>query len=203
MSSEIKHPKLELITACEQNFGIGINGELPWSIPSEFAYFVSMTKSRLNSEGKVHASIFGRTTWDETAKIFGTFEASPWKDTICFILSRSMPVPEGFGNVYVCSTFQEVIDHLNRPEIKARVDRVWVHGGGKIYKEALGSPYFYRLYQSRIKASYNSDCFFPRFDESLMSLVHDPDVPQGIQHDNGIEYQVYVFQSNGVNPLLE
>lgn len=202
MSAEIgKYPRLELIVACEQDLGIGKDQKLPWNIPSEFKYFLSMTQNRKNSEGKVHASIFGRNNWDSVVNYVSSNGKSPWDDTICFILSRTMSPQQLREDVYVCSNLQEVIDHLNRPEIKERVDRVWVHGGSAIYAEALRSPYFYRLYFTKIKASYPSDVFFPRFDENRLSLVHDPDVPQGIQHDAGVDYQVCVFQSTGVSPL--
>lgn len=202
MSCEVgQYPRLELIVACEQDFGIGKDQTLPWKLPTEFAYFLSMTKNRPNSEGKVHASIFGRCNWESIASFVGPDEKSPWDDTICFILSRTMNAQPIKKDVYVCSTFEEILDHLNRPEIKERVDRVWVHGGSAIYAEALRSPYFYRLYQTKIQASYPCDVFFPRYDESRVTLVNDPDVPQGVQHDGGVDYQVYVYQSTGVSPL--
>ena len=60
MSFEVKYPRLELIVACDQNLGIGKDGTLPWSLPSEFAYYLRMAQNnRQNSEGKVHVSIFG------------------------------------------------------------------------------------------------------------------------------------------------
>jgi dihydrofolate reductase len=105
-------------------------------------------------------------------------------------------------NVFVCSSFEDIINHLNRPEIKERVDRVWVHGGVSVYTEALRSPYFYRLYRTTIEATYPADVFFPRVDESRLTLVHDPDVLQGTQHENGVNFQVFVFQTTGINPLV-
>lgn len=201
MSIEVPYPRLELMVACDQALGIGKDGTLPWSLPSEFAYFLKMTQNREGNGGKVHASIFGRANWDSIAKTIGSPDNNPWKDTICYILSRSMTNQELPKDVYVCSSFQEIIDHLNRPEIKERVDRVWIHGGVSVYKEALGSPYFYRLYKTVIEATYPSDVFFPPVDETRLTLVHDADVLQGVQRENDINFQVFVFQSTGVNPL--
>lgn len=200
MNSENKYPRLEIMVACDQNFGIGLDEKLPWKIPSEYAYFKRMTKNRENNEGKVHATIFARGTWEIIKNLYG--ENNPWKDTIIFVLSRSMPAGKE-KDLYVCSTFDDIIDHLNRPEIKERVDRVWVHGGRIAYAAALGSPYFFRLYQTRIRATYPCNVFFPRFNDDLLKLVHDPDVPQGVQQDAGVDYLVHVFETTGVNPLLQ
>ncbi|EFX83482.1 hypothetical protein DAPPUDRAFT_301858 [Daphnia pulex] len=194
------YPRLELMVACDQNLGIGKDGTLPWSLPSEFAYFLKMTQNYQGNGGKVHASIFGRANWESIAKTCG--DNNPWKDTICYILSRSMSAHQLPENVFVCSSFEDIINHLNRPEIKERVDRVWVHGGVSVYTEALRSPYFYRLYRTTIEATYPADVFFPRVDESRLTLVHDPDVLQGTQHENGVNFQVFVFQTTGINPLV-
>ena len=198
MSFEVKYPRLELIVACDKNLGIGKDGTLPWSLPSEFAYFLRMTQNRQNSEGKVHASIFGRANWESIAKTCG--DQNPWKDTICFILSRSMQEHQQ-KDVYVCASFQEIINHLQRPEIKERIDRVWVHGGISVYTEAFRSPHFYRLYQTRIEKVYPADLFFPQIDESLLSLIQDSETLQGVQYENDVVFQVQVYQSTGVCPL--
>ena len=199
MSFEVKYPRLELMVACDTNLGIGKDGTLPWSIPSEFAYYLRMTQNnRENSEGKVHASIFGWANWQSIAKMFKV--ENPWKDTICFILSEVAQEHEK-ADVYVCTSFQEIIDHLQRPEIKERIDRVWVHGGNSVFNEAFRSPHFYRLYQTRIENVYPADVFFPQIDESLLTLIHDPETLQGVQHENDVAFQVQVYQSTGVCPL--
>lgn len=195
------YPRLELIVATDANLGIGKDGTLPWSLPSEFAYFLRMTQNRSDQEGRVHASIFGRANWESIAKTCG--ENNPWKDTICFILSRSMPAQEQAKDVYVCSSFEQIIEHLQRPELKERIDRVWVHGGNAVYTEALRSPHFYRLYHTKIQATYPADVYFPKADESLLKIVQDLDAPQGVQTDNGTNYEVFVFETTGVAPLKE
>ena len=196
----MEYPRLELMVATDNNLGIGKDNKLPWKIPSEFAYYRRMTSSAIDSK-KVHASIYATKNWHslpETCK--------PWGNTICFILSRSIrqeDVSKYGQDVYVHSTWKAIIDHLCQPEIRERVDRIWVHGGVITYTEALRSPHFYRLYITRIEANFPADVFFPKFDESRMCLVHDPDVPQGIQHDADVDYQIFVYETIGLNPLLE
>lgn len=123
-----------------------MDDKLPWSIPSEYAYFRRMTKNKENNGGKVNATIYARGTWEIMKNIYGQHD--PWEGNIKFILSRSMSAKEDHKDVYVCSTMEDIINHLNRPEIKERVDRIWVHGGRFAYAAAMSSPYFYRLYQT-------------------------------------------------------
>lgn len=199
MAVEVEYPRLEVIVAADRNLGIGKDNKLPWRLPSEFAYYRGISSSKRGSD-KVHASIYATKTWLSIPP-----ESRPWGNTICFIISRSLKAEDvrQYRDVYVHSSLQEVIDHLRRPEMRERIDRVWVHGGAFGYAEALRSPHFYRLYRTKIHAEYPADTFFPRYDESCLKVVQDPDTPQGIQHDNGVDYEVVVYETTGVCPLME
>ncbi len=197
---KMDYPRLELLVATDKNLGIGKDNRLPWSIPSEFAYYKRMSTSPAGA-AKVHASIYGRKNWESIPE-----KVRPWGNTICFILSRTMKMEDvsKYGaDVHVHSTWDAIIEHLRQPEMRERIDRVWVHGGEAIYKMAMRSSLFYRLYWSKINASYPVDVFFPVCDENRLKRVHDPDVPQGVHHDAGVDYEVFVYESKGVSPLLE
>ena len=195
-AAEIEFPRLELMVATDRNLGIGKGNKMAWHLPSEFAYYRRMTTA--GDEGKVHASIFATKTWQCIPA-----EMKPWGNTICFILTRSMTAEDvrAYQDVYVHSSLEEIIDHLRQPEIRERIDRVWVHGGGFGYSAALRSKHFYRLYQTKIDAEFQCDVLFPNYDENKLKLVHDPDVPQGIQVDGDINYKVFVYETTGICPL--
>ena len=194
--TEVEFPRLELIVAVDNDMGIGKENKMAWHLPTEFSYYRRMTTSAGGAD-KVHASVYATKTWQSMPE-----QAKPWGNTICFILSRSLTVDDvrDYKDVYVHSSLQDIIDHLRRPEMRNRIDRVWIHGGAFLYKEAFLSKHFYRLYLTKIYDNFGCDAFFPPYDVSRLKLVHDPEVPNGIQHDNGIDYEISVYET--VCPLL-
>jgi len=103
--------------------------------------------------------------------------------------------------VHVFQNLSQVVAHLRLPEVRERVDRVWVHGGRIAWTQALQSAHFHRLYLTKIDAVFEADAHFPDVDESLLDKVDDIDVPQGVHVDNGVAYTVHVFQSRGTSPI--
>ena len=196
---EIEYPRLEIVVAADRNLGIAKENKLPWRLPTELAYYKRLTTSPAGS-AKVHASIYATKTWNSIPETL-----RPWGNTICFILSRSMTAEDvrHYRDVYVHSSFQDIIDHLCQPEIKQRIDRIWMHGGVVGYTEAFRSKHFYRLYMTKIDAEFECDVFFPRVDESCLRIVEDPSVPKDVQTDNGLSYRICVYGSTGKCPLIE
>lgn len=189
-------PRLELIVAADEVGGIGRNGQLPWNLPDESAYFLRMTTQP--EVGKKHAAIFGRCTWDSIP-----VSGRPWKNSISFILSKTMTNQDiqQYKDVYIYSSLPDIIRHLST--IKHSIDRVWVHGGTKVYQEALASPYFHRLYYTHIYATFPCDVHFPAIDWQLVHPVEDKDVPQGVQQCDSISFKVFVYQSLSTKKIVD
>jgi dihydrofolate reductase len=62
--------KLNLIVAmCNSNLGIGINGEIPWRLPTDMKHFASVT-TFTEDKKKINAVIMGRLTWLSIPKKF-------------------------------------------------------------------------------------------------------------------------------------
>lgn len=180
--------KLNLIAAADSNMGIGLNHTLPWSIPSEFKYFLDITSP---PHGQQNAVIIGRKTWET----MGELVSRPFPRALNIVLSQnklkeSVDVPE----TVICASLEEAVKMVmvqNPP-----IAKVWILGGAQVYKAGLESPNFYRLYLTRIKAVYTCDSFFPEFKEEEFKRVSDEKVPRGIQTDKsqGINYEICVYE---------
>lgn len=49
--------------AATQSWGIGKNGQLPWNLPGDMAFFKTVT-STTKKTGSMNAVIMGRKTWE-------------------------------------------------------------------------------------------------------------------------------------------
>lgn len=74
--------KLYLIAAACEDLGIGMNGNLPWKLKTEMAYFSRMT-SKTNNENKRNVVLMGRKTWDSIPPKY-----KPLSNRINMVLTR-------------------------------------------------------------------------------------------------------------------
>ncbi|XP_053889036.1 dihydrofolate reductase isoform X1 [Malaclemys terrapin pileata] len=180
---------LNCIAAVCQNMGIGKNGDLPWPpLRNEFKYFQRMTTTT-TVEGKQNVLIMGKRTWFSIPE-----KNRPLKDRINIVLSRELKeTPKGAH--YLAKSLDDALVLLDSPELKSKIDMVWIIGGSSIYKAAMEKPVHQRLFVTRILHEFESDTFFPEIDlEKYKHLPEYPGVPADVQEENGIRYKYEVYE---------
>ncbi|XP_048706015.2 dihydrofolate reductase isoform X2 [Caretta caretta] len=177
---------LNSIAAVCQNMGIGKNGDLPWPpLRNEFKYFQRVTVTT-TVKGKQNALIMGKRTWFSIPE-----KNRPLKDRINIVLSRELKeTPKGAD--YLAKSLDDALVLLDSPELKSKVDMVWIIGGSSVYKAAMEKPVHQRLFVTRILQEFESDTFFPEIDlKKYKHLPEYPGVPADVQEENGIRYTIY------------
>ncbi|NXW77182.1 DYR reductase, partial [Hirundo rustica] len=180
---------LNSIVAVSQNMGIGKDGRLPWPpLRNEYKYFQRMT-STSRVKGKQNALIMGRKTWFSIPE-----KNRPLKDRINIVLSRELKeTPKGAH--YLSKSLDDALALLDSPELKNKVDMVWIVGGTSVYKAAMEKPIHHLLFVTRILKEFESDTFFPEIDRKDYKLLTEyPGVPADIQEENGIQYKFEVYE---------
>ncbi|XP_034178239.1 dihydrofolate reductase isoform X1 [Osmia lignaria lignaria] len=175
---------LNLIAAACEGMGIGVKGTLPWKLKSEMAFFTSMT-TKTKDSNKTNVVLMGRRTWECIPSKY-----RPLPNRINIVLTSQFL---DYGNeAIVCKSIPHAIDVISKEPLKDQVESIWVIGGSSVYKAAMESPNFSRLYLTKIKKHFDCDTFFPPIPNNFV-LTEDPNVPQGIQEENGIQfvYEVY------------
>ncbi|XP_058024938.1 dihydrofolate reductase [Ahaetulla prasina] len=178
------------IVAVCNNMGIGKGGKLPWPpLRNEYKHFQKMTMTT-KEEGKQNVVIMGRKTWFSIPE-----KHRPLKNRINIVLSKELKdVPEGAN--YLAKSLEEALDHLETPEMKRKVDKVWIVGGSSIYKEAMEKPIYHQLFVTRIMHDFESDTFFPEIDLKKYRLLPNyTGIPVDIQEENGIQYKFEVYEN--------
>jgi dihydrofolate reductase len=128
---------LSLIVATAENGVIGKDGEMPWRLPAESAYFRQTTLG--------HPVITGRKNYEAMGR--------PLPDRLNVVITRQedYQVPDG---VLVVHSLKEALD---LPEVK-KAPEVFIIGGAQIYNEAM--PIADKLYLTTIDAQIEGDTFF-------------------------------------------
>lgn len=133
---------ISLIWAQARNRVIGRQGEMPWHLPTELAFFKSQTMGKTVVAGRKTAESIGRRL--------------PGRN--CVVLTRQDKSPV---NEWVAMSRDEVAQLALHRE-------VMVIGGAEIYRLFL--PIADRLIVSRIDQDYDGDTVFPPFDWSEWEL---------------------------------
>jgi dihydrofolate reductase len=139
------------ILAADEKLGIGKEGDLPWHVPGDLAYFKRMTVGQGNN-----AVIMGRLTWDSIPAKW-----RPLKDRRNIVLTTNRQLTIPHEEARVTYTFDEALKHAQA------FDEIWVVGGGKIYAMAFEHPACEAIHVTLIKGDFQCDTHAPAFEQSF------------------------------------
>jgi dihydrofolate reductase len=122
-----------------ENRAIGVDGGLPWRLPSDMKHFRELTTG-----GTV---VMGRRTWESIPERF-----RPLPERRNMVLSRGPA--DGFAGAEAFSSLPAAL--------AAAGESAFVIGGGQTYAEAL--PLAARVYATEVDGAVPGDTFFPPLD---------------------------------------
>ncbi|EDO17156.1 hypothetical protein Kpol_1072p26 [Vanderwaltozyma polyspora DSM 70294] len=126
-------PVVSIVACLLPEFGIGLQGTLPWRLAKEMKFFRQVTSSTFDS-GKQNAVIMGRKTWES---IPAKFRPLPNRTNVVISRSFTADLVLSDDNSYLkCNSLYDSIEKLNS-SYKDKIERVYIIGGGEIYKESL------------------------------------------------------------------
>jgi len=157
---------IKAIFACDDNWGIGKDGDLPWpKNPADLKWFRECTDAQ--------AVVMGRKTWE-------SLPVKPLPNRLNFVItSTSMEHhnPRPHGN-YSGSNVNRIIKDV----IEARyggIDDVWIIGGSQLLLGCL--DVVDEIWLSRISGTYECDTYLPRdFIEINYSMYYSQREPTGL-----------------------
>uniref|UniRef100_A0A1A8RFY3 dihydrofolate reductase n=2 Tax=Nothobranchius TaxID=28779 RepID=A0A1A8RFY3_9TELE len=190
-----KRKPIRLIAAVCNNRGIGKNGHLPWSLPSEFQYFLN-TISRVSRPGNFNLMIWGRHCWNSHPE-----NIYPLPNSLHVVLSKTLTNVPNYAH-FLCRDFESAVRLAAEHPLSDVIETIWILGGTQVYEDALQHPWCDLLYLTDVMADFDCDVFFPEFDRKLFQLQERfPDVPSDIQEENGIKFQCQVFKKEAADSI--
>ena len=160
-----------IVAATASTFGIGKNGDLPWKLAGDMAFFKRQTMAAAAS--KKNVVIMGRKTWESLPVKF-----RPLVQRINVVLSRNPAIREELNlpeSVIVANSLDAALTKLNADEIKDDIDHIYIIGGESIYREAMASSFCSKIYLTQVDSEVpDLDTFFPfipahRFKQTMRS----------------------------------
>jgi dihydrofolate reductase len=133
---------MKLIVAMDENGGIGRDGDLPWKLKGDMAFFKEKTNGGI--------VIMGSGCYDSLPEKF-----RPLPNRLNIILSRSERQFHG------CMTFKYPFDILDDDYLMSK-ENIWVIGGSQIYDIFI--DVVDELYVTHVNGTFECDVWFPRID---------------------------------------
>ena len=149
-----------IVAACKQTHGIGVGGQLPWSLRGDMQFFKQLTRSTQDPL-KRNAVVMGRKTWQSIPERF-----RPLDDRLNVVLSRNADAKKAYdipdkappqparrprvilptglparAQVVLADSLEGALGQLNPAcELGSSVETVYVIGGSSLYADAISRP---------------------------------------------------------------
>ena len=167
---------ISAIVCVDENWGIGINGDLLVRIPEDMKHFKEMTNG--------NTVIMGRKTYDSLPK-------KPLLNRENVVITNNFPDGSNLRIDEDGTAFTRLsnIKHVLRSKEIGEYN-VFVIGGGQIYKELL--PYCDKAYVTKVKHAYeNVDTYFPNIENIPEWEI---EYKSEIKEHNGVKYQFCTYR---------
>lgn len=177
-------PRIECIVAAANDRAIGIEGDLPWGAGTLRQHNVRLVELTSTAAGASNVVILGRRTWESLGKQWAQL-----RGCLPIVVSGSpelaLAAPARRATSFDDALFQAV---------SANAARVFVLGGGALYREALGHFRCTTIHYTRVDADLPGDVRFPDFQAS--GAWTQAAAPTS-HHDNGFDYRIERWQRFG------
>ncbi|MBI2453712.1 dihydrofolate reductase [Candidatus Peregrinibacteria bacterium] len=141
-----------IIAAADEENGIGKNGQLPWRLSKDLAYFHDITVGN----GR-NAVIMGRRTWESLPE-----KKRPLARRINIVITGNPVLPLPKTALRATSLDGALLAALGQ-----KAEAVFVIGGAQIFAQAIHHPECASIYLTRISGRFGCDVFFPKIDAEI------------------------------------
>jgi dihydrofolate reductase len=177
--------KYKIIVAHCKNYGIGLNNELPWRIPSDLKRFMALTL-----DGNKNAVVMGKNTWESLPK-------KPLKGRDNLILSSTFEI-DNETSKGITKSFKSIED-IDSFCLEKQYDSVWIIGGESVYNEYLMKNIVSEIYLTYIDKDFKCDRFFSMIPYEFIKVGSE----SSFENNLNIEYMVFENKRQTNYKLIE
>ncbi|KAI9124093.1 hypothetical protein K1719_005393 [Acacia pycnantha] len=152
----------QVVVAATRDLGIGKDGKLPWRLSCDLKFFKEITMAT-SDPGRRNAVLMGRKTWESIP-----LRNRPLPGRLNVVLTRSgrfdIATTE---NVVICGSMSSASELLAASPYCLSIEKIFVIGGGQVFREALNAPRCEAIHITEIETSIECDTFMPPIDSSV------------------------------------
>ncbi len=141
---------ISIIAAVAENGVIGNGGEIPWYLPSDFAFFKKTTMGK--------PIIMGRKTFQSIGK------SLPGRANIVISQNKDFAAKKN-DDIILVNSLEQAIRKAKIIAQKNKQNEIMIIGGAQIYQQAM--KHADRLYISHVFLAPKGDSFFPKIDKNI------------------------------------
>ncbi|KAK9023177.1 hypothetical protein V6N11_003404 [Hibiscus sabdariffa] len=180
----------QVVVAATREMGIGKDGKLPWRLPSDLKFFKELTVTTSDPEKK-NVVVMGRKTWESIP-----FQNRPLPGRLNVVLTRSHTSDITTGeNVVICGSIPSALELLAEFPYCFSTEKVFVIGGGQIFRETLNAPGCEAIHITEIETRFECDTFIPSIDLSCFQPWYSS--KPLVENDVQFSFATYVRMRSG------
>lgn len=139
------------VVAMSNNWVIGVNNDLPWSLKDDLAHFKKYTTGKI--------IVMGRKTYESIGR--------PLPNRVNYVISSTLKDIEG---VSIFTSLEDAIEAAKIYNLDQDIaNEVAIIGGGYLFRDSIDS--FNKLILTRVDCSIDGDVYYPEIDFNNWELI--------------------------------
>ena len=139
------------VVAMSNNWVIGVNNDLPWSLKDDLAHFKEYTTGKI--------IVMGRKTFESIGR--------PLPNRVNYVISSTLENVEG---VSIFTNLEDAIEAAKAYSLDKHIaNEVAIIGGGYLFRDSMDT--FNKLVLTRVNCSIDGDVYYPEIDFNNWELV--------------------------------
>ena len=160
------------VVAMSNNFVIGVNNDLPWSLKDDLAHFKKYTTGKI--------IVMGRKTYESIGR--------PLPNRVNFVISSTLKDIEG---VSIFTSLEDAIEAAKIYNLDQEIaNEIAIIGGGYLFRDSIDS--FNKLILTRVDCSIDGDVYYPEIDFSNWELISSDEFLKN--EDNQYDFAVETYK---------
>lgn len=150
--------KVLAIVAMDEASVIGFKGQIPWHLPEDMKRFSVLTRG-----GVV---LMGRKTFASLPNKF-----RPLPERLNVVVSRTGSGLDEYSDIVRTSDAVAPISLFREGKLAQNMKKLWVIGGGEIYKATM--PFWDEIFLTLVPGKHEGDAFFPEIGPEFVELERE------------------------------